>query len=178
LLPLAPAAAEDRTAHQVVRTLFEDIALAPLTSATELDRLRILSELDRLPVAQRAEIGWFVLNAMQEVTDNYGPPDDIIWRLRSFRGEAPVHLGFGACSHPYCDEIAYGFGLWLQLRHRDFLAVTQDVEHLTSVAVLVTPRPSGHRPWDTSVLAVSGPVDFEPDDLVRARELFPRPGRS
>jgi hypothetical protein len=175
LLPMAPAASEDRPAHEIVRTLFEDIAVTHLTSASELDRLRILAELDRLPVTQRAEIGRFVLHAMQEVTE-HGLGNGVYWRLRSVRGNAAVHLGFGACSRPYSHEIAHGFSLWLQLRHHDVLAVTMDVERLTSVAVVVTPRTDGRRPWDTSVAAVSGPVEFEPDDLARLRELFPGPG--
>jgi hypothetical protein len=47
LLPMAPAASDDREAHTLVRTLFEDIAIGWLTSASEHDRLRVLAELDR-----------------------------------------------------------------------------------------------------------------------------------
>jgi hypothetical protein len=177
LLPMAPAADDDRQAHEIVRTMFEDIAVTHLTSASELDRLRILAELDRLPVIQRAEIGRFVLRAMQEVTE-HGLGNGVFWRLRSVRGNAAVHLGFGACSRPYSDEIAHGFRLWLQLRHHDVLAITKDVERLTSVAVVLTPRTDGRRPWDTSVAAVSGPEEFEPEVLAKLRELFPGPERS
>ena len=174
LLPMAPAAYDDRPAHQIVRSMLEDIAVTHLTSASELDRLRMLAELDRLPVIQRAEVGRFVLQAMEEVTE-HGLGNGVLWRLRSVRGNAAVHLGFGACSRPYSDEIARGFSLWLQLRHHDVLAITKDVERLTSIAVVLTPRTDGQRPWDTSVTAVSGPIEFEPADLAVLRELFPGP---
>jgi hypothetical protein len=174
LLPMAPAASEDRHAHEMVRTLLEDIAVTRLTSASEIDRLRILAELDRLPVTQRGEIGRFVLRAMRQAAE-HGVGGDVVWSLRSVRGSSAVHLGYGACSRPYSEEIAQGLRLWLQLRHHDVLEVTRDVERLTSVAVLVTPRTDGRRPWDTSVAAVSGPVEFDPEVLVQLRELFPGP---
>lgn len=171
---MAPAASDDREAHTVVRTIFEDIAVTRLTSTSERDRLRILAELDRLQVAQRAKIGRFVLDAMNEVSKDFG--EGVLWRMRSVRGAAGhAHLGFGACSHPYTDEIAHAFGLWVQLRHYDLLSVTKDVEGLTTVAVLMTPRTGGRRPWDTSVAAVSGDVSFSAADLQEVRKLWPMP---
>ncbi len=159
LLPMAPAATRDRRAHQMVRTMLEDIAVTRLTTASEDDRLRILAELDRLPVAQRAAIGQFVLDAMGKVTQHRR--SGVLWQMRSLRGEGGrAHLGFGACSHPYNEDIQAGFRLWTQLRHHDVVSVTKDIERLTTVAVLLTPRNDGRRPWDTSVSAVSGELGF------------------
>jgi hypothetical protein len=174
LLPMAPAASEDREAHTLVRTLFEDIAITRLTSASEPDRVRILAELDRLPVAQRAHIGRFVLDAMDQVSNDQG--EGVLWRMRSVRGAAGhAHLGFGACSRPYTEEIKEVFGLWVQLRHHDVVSVTKDVEGLTTVAVLLTPRTDGRRPWDTSVAAVSGDLSFSAAELEQLRTLWPMP---
>jgi len=174
LLPMAPAASDDLGAHQIVRMMFEDIALTRLTTSSEEDRLRILCELDRLPVAQRAAIGRFVLDAMAKVSKHRG--SGVIWQMRSARGEAGrTHLGFGACSHPWNENIKTGFSLWTQLRYHDVVSVTGDTDRLTTVAVLVTPRTGGHRPWDTSVTAVSGELSFTEADLRSLRKLWPTP---
>jgi hypothetical protein len=80
--------------------IFEDIAGTRLRRATEQDRLRVLAELDSLPVGQRAGIGQFMVDAIAEVSRERH--DGIVWRLRSVRGrDGRTHLGFGACSHPW-----------------------------------------------------------------------------
>ncbi|MGH2763422.1 MAG: hypothetical protein ACRDLD_12740 [Thermoleophilaceae bacterium] len=174
LLPMAPAVNDDLRAHRIVRAMFEDIAVTRLTTSSEEDRLRILAELDRLPVAQRAAIGRFVLDAMAKVSEQRGP--GVVWQMRSVRGEGGrTHLGFGACSHPYNENIKTGFSLWTQLRHHDLVSVTGDTDRLTTVAVLMTPRTDERRPWDTSVSAVSGDVGFTEPDLRELRKLWPTP---
>ena len=174
LLPMAPAASDDMAAHRIVRGVFEDIALARFTTASETDRLRILAELDRLPVGQRAEIGSFILKAMDEVRTTSG--DGMVWRLKSLRGNAgQAHLGFGACSHSLTRELQDAFGWWVKLRHHDVLAVTEDVEGLTTIGVLVTPRNDTQRPWDTTVSAVSGDLGLTQNDLKTLRQLWPTP---
>jgi hypothetical protein len=174
MLPMAPAAHEDRRAHVMVRTIFEDIAATRLRTATEADRLRVLAELDRLPVGQRGQIGRFMLDALRQVTED--DRGGIVWRMRSVRGAAGhAHLGFGACSHPHTQELQELFGLWAQLRHHDVLEVTEDVDGLTTVAVLLTPRTDGRRPWDTTMVSVSGEVNFSAEDLKQLRELWPMP---
>lgn len=174
LLPMAPAASDDRPAHALVRTLFEDIACTRLTNATEANRLHLLAELDKLPVGQRAGIGRFMLEAMKQVAAE--GRDGIAWQLRTARGEGGrVHLGFGACSAPWSEDIQGMFSLWLQLRHYDVLAAAEDVEGLTSVAVLLTPRSDGRRPWDTTVAAVSGALNFSAAELEELREIWPTP---
>lgn len=174
LLPLAPAGTEDREAHLILRTLLEDIAVTRLQTASEVDRLRILAELDRLPVAQRAVVGRRVLAAMEHSKDDAAQPG-LVWRMSSVRGfGGRVHLGVGTCSQPYTSpNVADGLRLWTQLRHHDVLRAAEVADELTTVAVLVTPRNDGVRPWDTSVAAVSGPVSFDSSDLKVLRELFP-----
>lgn len=174
LLPMAPAATDDRAAHMLLRTLLEEIAVTKLQSSSELDRLRILSELDRLPVGQRARLGRRVLTYMEQIPQD-ATRDGLVWRMSSVRGfGGRVHLGYGTCSRPYRSaHVADGLRLWAQLRHYDVTQATGDPDGLTTVAVVVTPRTDGLRPWDTSVAAVSGPVSFEPGDLKILRELFP-----
>lgn len=174
LLPLAPAAVEDRAAHSIVRVLLEEIATTRLTSSREEDRLRTLAELDRLPVGQRGEIGRFLLAAMQEVSN--APDDGVIWRLRTLKGgRGAAHLGFGVCSHPHTKEIQEAFGWWAQLRHHELLEARGGDESLTTVAVLLTPRKTGLRRWDTTSVSVSGATEFTDEDLAALREVWPTP---
>jgi hypothetical protein len=174
LLPLEPVANSDRSAHEIVRMILEDIALTRLHEATEQDRLRVLAELDRLPVGQRTMIGRFVLNAMTEVGSQTS--NDIVWRMRSVRArDGRTHLGFGACSRPFTEEIRDVFSWWVQLRHHDFMEAMGTTHALTTVAVLLTPRTDGRRPWDTSMSAVAGALSFTDDELASLRSIWPTP---
>jgi hypothetical protein len=73
----------------MLTVIFEDIAGTRLQRATERERLSVLAELDSLPVGQRAGIGRFMLDAMDEVSRGGG--DGIAWRLRSVRGRDGAH---------------------------------------------------------------------------------------
>jgi len=102
--------------------------------------------------------------------------DGILWRLRSVRGgDGRTHLGFGACSHPHTPEIHDAFGWWVQLRHHDMLEAMGASDELTTVAVLLTPRTDGRRPWDTTMCAASGVVAFTDEELAGLREIWPSP---
>jgi hypothetical protein len=63
VLPLAPAAGDDFAEHQLIRAIYEEFTLAPLTSSTETYRLRTLAELDRVAVGDRANVGRFLMKA-------------------------------------------------------------------------------------------------------------------
>ena len=172
VLPLEPAGSNDLDAHRFVRTIFEDFALTRLTSTTEEERLRVLAELDRLPVALRSEMGRSLLNAMAAIRRD--PPSDTVWRLKTLRGNAGQgHLGLGACSRPFTPELQRAFTAWVQLRHHDVVSVTGDIDGLTTVGVLLTPRDSRTRPWDTSVTAVAGELRFTEEELAILREVWP-----
>jgi hypothetical protein len=173
-LPLAPAASDDLNAHRMVRTVLEHIALTRLMHAKEEDVLRILSELDRLPVGSRAVFGRFLIDAISEAK---GSSDDaIVWRYKSLRGnQGQAHLAYGACNRPHDKEIEGAFHLWVRLRHHEVVSVTRDHENLTTVGVLLTPRDEKTLPWDTTVTAVSGDVGFTAAEIESAREIWPPP---
>jgi hypothetical protein len=172
LLPLAPAANTDLEAHYMVREIFEAIAVTTPIAADEKDRLRALAELDRLPVGMRADIGRFVLGSMAEVSELI--PDDVVWNMRSVRGPAgQAHLGFVVCSRPFRKELQDLFGCWVQLRHHDALAARRDVEHLTTVAAMLSPRDDTYQSWDTTMAAVSGEIGFSAPELKELRQLWP-----
>lgn len=64
LLPLLPTGVDDEAGHAFIRAILEDIALSPLQGADETQRLLVLGELDRLPVADRAGLGRILLDAL------------------------------------------------------------------------------------------------------------------
>ena len=164
LLPMKPA---DAAAHRMVRLILEDIAVAGMRQAPEEDRLKVLAELDRLPVAHREETGRFLIQALEQVSR--AEPGEIKWSLRQIVGPSEsVLLGFGACSSAIDEEIGGAFGAWARLRHYEVQQATGNVDELTTVAVLLTPRHDGRRPWDTTMIALRGDLRLTSDEL----ELF------
>ncbi|MDP9276886.1 MAG: hypothetical protein M3P44_04050 [Actinomycetota bacterium] len=175
LLPLAPATTDDEQAHEMFRWVLEDVATTPIVNATETQRLQMLSELDRLPVGQRSEIGRFMIDAFEQVTKP-GAADGLLWPLRRVvNATDSMHLGFGACSGYADPQIQASFSGWLQLRHHDLQEVLGHRENLTSVGVLLTPRGGRDRSWDTTVVAVIGKVGLDDDTLALLRSAWPTP---
>jgi hypothetical protein len=171
LLPLAPAGSDDLEAHYMVREMLEAIAAPRSLVASESDRLRVLAELDRLPVGHRANIGRFLLASMEEVLPE--PAGQIVWRMRSLRGPTgQVHLGFAVSSRSHSAELQDLFGWWVQLRHHDVMTTRGDLEELTTVGVLLTPRDGGEK-WDTTMAAISDDPEFSEEELVALREIWP-----
>jgi hypothetical protein len=173
LLPLEPAATQDEPAHRMLRVILEDIATSPLGTTSESRRLKILSELDRLPIAYRSQVGRLLLTALDEIADE--PADETKWRFRRIRGELGrgrlVQLGFGVGS-AFSQMHQDAFGSWVQLRHYELQEVAGDAEELTTVGVLLTPRGDGVRDWDTTMSAVSGRIDLPMDDLALYRKIW------
>lgn len=171
LLPMAPAASEDEQSHRLVRSIFEDIARTRLQTSTEEQRLRILGELDRLHVGQRAIIGQYLRDAFDAVA-RYGG-EEIIWHLRRVLGSrGTTQLGFGVCSR-FSEEIQAAFSAWVQLRHHEFTERLADNSvSPASVGVLLTPRRDGQRLWDTTTASVVGRLSLTPDELAIFRGVW------
>ncbi|HEX4187801.1 MAG TPA: hypothetical protein VHY83_07895 [Solirubrobacteraceae bacterium] len=176
MLPLAPAASEDLEAHLLVRHIFEAIALSPPRQFEEAERLRVLAELDRLPVSHRADIGRFLLDAMDEVEAT--PDGYTVWKMRSMRGPAGgAHLAYAASSAPHSEMIQDLFGLWVRVRHDEVLVARGDIEQLTTVGVLLTPR-GGFDHWDTTLAATSGDPGLTHEERAVAKDLWATGGRA
>ena len=164
-LPLYPTDPDDERAHRLLRLLFEDVATSegPAT-IDEHHRLQALAELDRLPVVDRAQIGRFLLASMESAGS--ATPDVTEWRFRSIVGTpregAPVHLGFCVCSQG-TESHRQAFASWVQLRHHELRELLQD--DFTTVAILLTPRTDGRRPWDTTMVATSGDLQLDPETV-------------
>lgn len=172
LLPLAPAATHDRQDHVLFRMILEDIAVTRLTQATEEQRLAVLAELDRLQVGRRGMIGQYLREAMEYTAKAKSP--EVLWKLQRITGDVgSVHLGFGACSQRYDEDIAAAFQSWAYLRHYDRQQTTGERDELTTVAVLLTPRADRDPPYDTTMCSVRGIAEIDSDELAVYRELWP-----
>jgi hypothetical protein len=172
LLPLAPGP-DDFRPLLLVRSIFEDIALIPVAPDEESRRLAALAELDRLPVAHRAEMGRFMENALARVIE--AAPDETIWQMRRFLGgEDKVHLAFAASSQ-FSEMHKDMFGWWVELRHYDHQQLLDDPNELLTVGVLLTPRHDGTRAFDTTMIAVGGELDFSESELALLRDAWPTP---
>jgi hypothetical protein len=173
-LPLALAASDDLQAHRMVRSIFEDIALISLKRSSEEDMLRALAELDRLPVGSRAVFGRFMIDAISEAKNS--SDEAIVWRSKSSRGNrGQAHLAYAACNRAFDELIGAAFEGWVRLRHHEVVSVTGDPESLTTAGVLLTPCAAKSRPWDTSLVAVSGEMGFSRADIESLQELWPPP---
>lgn len=173
LLPISVAPA-DRPAHLLVRSIFEDVALANLTREDERDRLAVLAELDGLPVNHRAQIGHFLLDGLRDSRAG-ARADETVWKLRRILGSRDtMHLAFGVCSR-FSPEHRDLFAAWVQLRHHDHLLSRRDSSDFMTIGVLLSPRRDGVRAFDTTMYAVRGELGFSDIEIEAMREAWPTP---
>lgn len=169
LLPLAPAGADDERAHRLLRSIMEDVAVSHIGDRDESDRLRVLAELDRLPVGHRAEIGRKLWESLNEVAK--APEGMTEWRFSRLGGGRDwLHLAFGACSS-FSEAHRAAFSAWVQLRHHELLATRHDADAIT-VGILLTRRHDGRRPWDTTMVAASGELHLTQEELASYEQLW------
>lgn len=177
LLPMRAAATdEDRLPHLLLRTLLEDVAVSGGENFTEDDRLRMLATLDTRPVGTRAEVGNFVISAMEAMSQV--SPDTPEWRLRRVIGRrdggASVQLGFGACSAPHSPMIQDFLGWWVLLRQHEVCQVVEDADSLVTAGLLLTPRADGTRQWDTTAATIpAGDPKLTEAELAALRQAWP-----
>ncbi|WP_395159868.1 hypothetical protein [Ilumatobacter sp.] len=169
-LPLTPASRLDTTGHVVFSIILDDIAEAPW-DRDENDRLHLLSLLDRFPVADRSALGQLLLDHLQDVMS---VTDGVKWRFRRVLLDGGrLQLAFGAASRRD-EQIEEAFRQWGMLRHHEFTQHEPEPSRseLRTVAVLLTPCHTGLRYWDTTMLAVIGDLQLEPDEVTNLRRLW------
>ncbi|MFC4859382.1 hypothetical protein [Actinophytocola glycyrrhizae] len=173
LLPAAPAGSDDDEAHGMVRIMCEDIANSEIDAAEESHRLQVLAAVDQLPVTQRTELGRLLLNNL-DIARNVDDDREVRWQFRIYQFPSPApQLGFGVCSR--LDEATRaGFRAWLLLRHHERGTHGGDLDTLTSVGVLLTPRHDGYRDWDTTMYGITCDPELTEDELQQYRELWNR----
>lgn len=171
LLPKTPVGHDDHYGSLVMRAMMEDIATSPISdSMTEMDRIKVLSELDQLPVAYRSELGRTLTEMISDVASV--DEESIKWRFRRIRSAPGVpHLTFGACTR-FDSTIREAFWQWVTLRHYEFGADLEALDSLITIGVLLTPRYDGLRPWDTTMVRIYGDLELTAEEHLAIRKLW------
>lgn len=172
ILPKVPASNVDTTGHTVFRVILEDIALTEI-DRDETERLGTLWLIDRFNVGDRAELGRLLLNRLDDVKK--APSGTAKWHFRRvIQDDGVLHLAFGVCSQ-FSELHREVFTQWAVLRHHQFttagLGPVADIQR--TVAVLLTPRYDGKRPWDTTTVSIRGELALTPDELASMQSLWP-----
>lgn len=173
LLPQAPTG-EGETAHLIIRSVLEDLAIAP-TSLDERDRLDVLAAIDSLHVSRRAELGLLFRDWLREA--RAVPSHQRLWRFRSELSQGRPYLIFGA-TNLLDRESAWRFAEFVLLRHQQQVDLVRERADLTSVGVLLTPMPNEPRRLVTKMVAVRGDPVLGPKHRAAAELLWGAIGSS
>lgn len=171
LLPHDPVASADRFGHAIFQRVLEDIARTDFTG-DETERTTLLSYIDRVAVGARAGLGRLLLRRLIQCAEAV-PQAHRVEHRTMFMDEGSLQITFTTMSTltDYHQEI---YRSWLLLRRQDFLqkAGALGPVYPWTVGVLLTPRPDGPRPWDTTMLATNGPPSYDAAEYERMTELF------
>ncbi len=170
-LPKEPVSVDDNVGHSLFRAVLETIATIPIQT-TEANRLEMLTLLDRLPVATRASMGRLVLEHLAAVAEH--PMGTVGWRFRRVMlddGELQLVFGAGAGATALLHEILHQRTIFW---HEDMIERTgvSELERAVTIAVMVSPRYDGTRPWDTTTLFIKGPTGLTSDEIAELRESW------
>lgn len=171
LLPHDPAGSADGFGHSIFQQILEDIANTDFTG-DEADRIMLLSHIDRVPVAARAELGRLLLRRLTRCAEAAPDVHRVDHRIM-YIDQGTLQLTFTTMSQltGHHQEI---YRSWLLLRRQDFLAKSKALGPVYpwTVGVLLTPRPDAPRPWDTTTLSTNGPPAYDAADYARFTEMF------
>lgn len=170
LLPTIPPSQIDQPGHTVFRLIMEDIAESS-SDRDESDRLLMLSLLDRFPVTERAGLGRLLLSHLDDVV---AIESGTRWQFRRvLLDEGTLQLAFGA-STALSFLHREAFRQWAMLRHHEFTRadLPSDPDLRWTVAVILTPRYDGYRPWDTTTFTVQGELGLTAEEIARMRRLW------
>ncbi|WP_328333051.1 hypothetical protein OHA70_15565 [Kribbella sp. NBC_00382] len=172
LLPTDPTSASDELGFRVFQRILEDIAGTDFTG-DETDRVQILSHIDRVAVATRAELGRLLLRRL--ITCGNAPPGTLRVEHRLlYVDQGELHLSF-TCMGTLTGYYQEMFRSWLLHRRQRFLAKSNALGPMWpwSVGVLLTPRPSTNgRLWDTTMIATNGPPEFDNAEYRRLDAIY------
>lgn len=163
LLPMDPADSSDEWGYAIFQGVLEDLAESEL--ADESKRMAVLERLDRVAVGARAELGRLLLQRL--IYCAQAGPAELRMQNRVMFVNG-IHLTFTTMS----DLTKYNEDFhqtWLLHRRQTFLLESGATgPHWPwTVGVLLTPRPIGVRPWDTTILATNAGPHFDADEYER-----------
>lgn len=171
VLPQAPAGAEDRRHHVLLRSILEDVALSPRTEEIdEAHMLEVLAAVDTLAVSYRGELGRDLMSWLRQAADD--PPDEVRWRFRHVQFPDRPYLLFAVASR-WNEAVHNSFSMLVTLRHQQQVERLGEDTDLLTVGVLLTPRHDGRRPWDTTLAAIHGHHDLDEEHRAELEALWP-----
>ncbi|HUR09526.1 MAG TPA: hypothetical protein VM347_43800, partial [Nonomuraea sp.] len=168
--PLDPAGRDDLAAHLLLRVIMEDIARSPFDEEREAKRIKILADLDGLPVEARTELGQTLLGFMSAVGSWDGEGVRTETRLFAPNPDEFTPMVFMVASR-FNEDLRDGFHSRVHLFHYD-LHGSEAAEHQSVVGVLLTPSRHPERLWDTTMFAVGGSYGYGADGMEEIREMF------
>lgn len=171
LLPSDPAASADPFGHAIFQRILEDVAATDFTG-DEMDRITLLSHIDRVAVGARAELGRLLLRRLTRCAEAAPGGHRLDHRIM-YIDQGTLQLAFTTMPQltGHHQEI---YKTWLLLRRQDFLEKSGALGPIYpwTVGVLLTPRPDGPRPWDTTTISTNGPPAYGPEEYARLTETF------
>lgn len=169
-LPYDPAASADRFGHAIFQWILEDIADTDFTG-DETERIALLSNIDRVAVGARAELGRLLLRRLTQSAEAAPTAHRMDHRLM-FLDRGSLQLTFTTMSQ-LTDYHLDIYRSWLLLRRQDFLVNSGAMGPVYpwTVGVLLTPRPDGLRPWDTTTISTNGPPAYDAVDYARLTQI-------
>ena len=170
-LPQEPVDTSDAVGHDVFHRILEDIAATDFTG-DEQTRIEVLALIDQVAVTHRAELGRTLLRRIDHCA--LAPADALLAQHRFvFIDHGRLHLAFSVYSQ-FTGYHRQLYETWLLHRRQGFLEASgaSGPDYPWSVGVLLTPRPDGHRLWDTTVFATNGGPAYEEDEFTRLEQVF------
>lgn len=151
--------------------MLEDLATSSW-ARPELDRLNVLHMLDQHPVLERAAIGRRLLDQLRIAQDALNGETRFEPR-RYWLGDDHLQLAFGVLNHLSGHHQAVFRG-WTMLRHHEWISglPADTVDACWTVAILLTPRHDGLRPWDTTMYVLLGDIHVDEEELDLYRRIF------
>lgn len=148
----------------------EDIARTPLAEEREADRIKVLADLDGLPVDARTELGQSLLGFMSAIGSWTGEGVRTETRLVVPNPDEFTPMVFTVASQ-FDEDVRGVFHGRVHLLHYD-LHCPEAADHQGVVGVLLTPSRDPERLWDTTMFAVGGSHEYEPARMDEVRAMF------
>jgi hypothetical protein len=118
----------------------------------------------------RSAVARYILDSISELSKEI--PQGVKWLTRTIRGTANgTQLMYGACSTQFDGYQDY-LQNWLLVRHHDLRTQAGPENCQATVALILTPRRDGSRPWDLTITRATGDIDIEPTAAQAIRDLL------
>jgi hypothetical protein len=171
LLPQPPAGTDGLLYHGFLHQVLVDLAECPRPDGFgEGEFLDVIAAVDMLPVGYRTELGQILWERLQRARRL--PPGQARWDVRRYLAAGSPHFLF-VVAPAFSPEVQTMFSPMVQLRHQQLIEARSDMDDVTSVGIMLTPRFDGRRLWDTWLTAVTGDQDIDSESRAELERIWP-----